>query len=90
MKRIVFLFVVAFSVLALAESHGYRHLPGEFNEAASLQNMPLADENLLYNTIGVTALSADEEGFQYTHRNQCDLDCPQGLDGNALLPTHIR
>ena len=90
MKRIVFLLVVAFSVLALAESHGYHRVPNESDGAASLRDLSLADENLLYSAIGSTVLSADGEGFQYAQRDACDLSCPNGLEGDVDLPNQIR
>ena len=90
MKRIVILFVVAFSVLALAESHGYRHAPSEPGGTASFRDLPLADENLLYSAIGSTVLSIDGEDFQYTQRDECELSCSEALQGDVHLPTHIR
>jgi hypothetical protein len=90
MKRIVFLLVVAFSVLALAESHGYHRVLNESRGAASLRELSLADENLLYSAIGSTVLSAGDEGFQYAQRDGCDLSCPNALEGDVYLPAKIR
>jgi hypothetical protein len=90
MIRIVILFVVAFSVLALAESHGYRHAPNKSGGTAPSRNLSLADENLLYSAIGSTVLSLDEDGFQYAQHDECDLSCSEGLEGDLHLPTHIR
>jgi len=90
MKRIVFLLVVAFSVLALAESHGYHRIHNESGGTASFRALSLADENLLYSAIGSSVLSADDEGFQYAQHNGCDSSCPHGLEGDVYLPAKIR
>ena len=90
MKRIVFLLVVAFSVLALAETHAYRQLRNESGGTASFRELSVADQNLLYSAIGSSVLSADQEGFEDSQRNGCDLSCANSPDGNLDLPAQTR
>jgi hypothetical protein len=64
MKRIIFLSAVSLSVLAFAETHGYRQVDQVIG-APVTSDLPVGDENLLSGMIASTDLSVDGEDMQF-------------------------
>jgi hypothetical protein len=75
MKRIFFLFAVSFSVLALAESHGYHQIPDSIVRTHSVGGLSIGDEELFKSMMGTSVPLVDDEEFQFT-------------DANSNLPSH--